>query len=284
MSDYIDEYTNYLISEPVSKKLKSIINTRSVVCGLVLMLPTPALDEIIYAILLWSMYGKLAKEAGVPFRNHFIKNVIGGFIVNIIVVIILDSIGDILSTFAIGFVLSFIVGVAFTKLSGHMFVNQLKIFHGDKVSNNPNVRVESEQTYNQQQFSSNNNIQSLPETSQYYLVINNKQNGPLNLQQLQQMAANGQLSDSMLVWKEGMANWAAISTVTELRNLFNNGYFQNAVPPPHYNTVPPAYNPPAQIQAPRSNNLLTCPDCGQMVSSRADACPNCGCPISEMNQ
>ena len=25
--------------------------------------------------------------------------------------------------------------------------------------------------------------------------------------------------------------------------------------------------------------LLTCPDCSGMVSSRAPACPHCGCPI-----
>jgi rubrerythrin len=44
------------------------------------------------------------------------------------------------------------------------------------------------------------------------------------------------------------------------------------------------YNPPQQ-ESPQSqnSNLLTCPDCGQMVSRRADVCPNCGCPVSEMN-
>ena len=28
--------------------------------------------------------------------------------------------------------------------------------------------------------------------------------------------------------------------------------------------------------------LITCPDCGKQVSSRATSCPNCGCPITEM--
>lgn len=27
--------------------------------------------------------------------------------------------------------------------------------------------------------------------------------------------------------------------------------------------------------------LIQCADCGKMVSDRADACPNCGCPVSE---
>ena len=44
------------------------------------------------------------------------------------------------------------------------------------------------------------------------------------------------------------------------------------------------YNPPQQESPQTQNsNLLTCPDCGQMVSRRADVCPNCGCPVSEMN-
>lgn len=30
--------------------------------------------------------------------------------------------------------------------------------------------------------------------------------------------------------------------------------------------------------------LLTCPDCGSTVSSRAEACPKCGCPVTQMQQ
>lgn len=28
--------------------------------------------------------------------------------------------------------------------------------------------------------------------------------------------------------------------------------------------------------------LIKCPDCGREVSDKANACPNCGCPLSEM--
>ena len=30
--------------------------------------------------------------------------------------------------------------------------------------------------------------------------------------------------------------------------------------------------------------LLKCPDCGNTVSSRATACPKCGCPVTQMQQ
>ncbi len=220
------------MSEPISKKMQSIINGRSVICGLVLMIPFPLLDEIVYGILLWTMYGKIADAAGVPFREHFVKNVVGGFIVNIISVIIIDSICDALSAIGIGFVLAFIAGVAGTQISGKMYVNQLKLFHGKKVAEHPNVRVEGAQTTGQQQINPNNGVQ--------YNAIPPMYNS---------------------------------QTIPPLYN--------RQVSPPVYNqqVAQQVYSQPQS----QNSNLLTCPDCGQMVSRRADACPNCGCPISEMN-
>ncbi|MBO7440098.1 MAG: zinc ribbon domain-containing protein [Bacteroidales bacterium] len=37
----------------------------------------------------------------------------------------------------------------------------------------------------------------------------------------------------------------------------------------------------AQLQ---NQNLLTCPDCGHVVSKNAETCPNCGCPVSKMGK
>lgn len=55
-------------------------------------------------------------------------------------------------------------------------------------------------------------------------------------------------------------------------------------PRSQYNKTQFVQNIPPSVQnVANNNNLLTCPDCGQMVSRRADACPNCGCPVSEMN-
>lgn len=30
--------------------------------------------------------------------------------------------------------------------------------------------------------------------------------------------------------------------------------------------------------------LITCPECGQQISDKADICPNCGCPIDKTKQ
>lgn len=65
-----------------------------------------------------------------------------------------------------------------------------------------------------------------PPMLQYYVAVNGQQQGPFPLQTLQQMAAQGQFTPSTQVWKQGMATWAAASTVAELSQVFG------AVPPP----------------------------------------------------
>ncbi len=66
-----------------------------------------------------------------------------------------------------------------------------------------------------------------------YVAVNGQQTGPFTLQQLQQMAAAGQFTAQSLVWKQGMPQWAAASTLPELASLF-------APPvPPIPGSVPP---------------------------------------------
>jgi membrane protease subunit (stomatin/prohibitin family) len=70
----------------------------------------------------------------------------------------------------------------------------------------------------------------LPPLLQLFVAVNGQQTGPFDLAVLQQMARSGQLSRDSLVWKQGMAAWAAAGQVPELAAVFD------AVPPP----VPPA--------------------------------------------
>jgi membrane protease subunit (stomatin/prohibitin family) len=59
-----------------------------------------------------------------------------------------------------------------------------------------------------------------PPMSQYNVAVNGQTTGPYNLQQLAQMAAQGQFTSQSQVWKQGMAAWAAAGTVQELAYLF----------------------------------------------------------------
>lgn len=65
-----------------------------------------------------------------------------------------------------------------------------------------------------------------PPTIAYSVSVNGQTAGPFNLQQLQQMVQNGQLTQNTHVWKQGMAGWEVAGNVQELANLFG------VVPPP----------------------------------------------------
>lgn len=69
----------------------------------------------------------------------------------------------------------------------------------------------------------------MPGIVQYMVAINVHQYGPYNMQQMHQMAQSGQINASVLVWTQGMPQWAAAGSVPELVSLFT------ATPPP----VPP---------------------------------------------
>ena len=66
----------------------------------------------------------------------------------------------------------------------------------------------------------------LPPQVSFFVAVNGQQTGPFDMAALQQMALAGQLTRDSLVWKQGMAAWAAASTVAELSAVFG------AVPPP----------------------------------------------------
>ena len=81
----------------------------------------------------------------------------------------------------------------------------------------------------QQQFNPNTgmNTPPPPPTSvQYFVAVNGAQTGPFTPQQLQAMAQSGQFTKQSLIWKQGMAGWAAAETEAGLSALFG------AMPPP----------------------------------------------------
>lgn len=66
---------------------------------------------------------------------------------------------------------------------------------------------------------------------QYMVSVNGQQSGPFNMQQMQQLVQNGQLSRNTYVWKQGMAQWEMAGNVAELSALFAPAS-QMAPPPP----------------------------------------------------
>jgi membrane protease subunit (stomatin/prohibitin family) len=66
----------------------------------------------------------------------------------------------------------------------------------------------------------------LPSSVQYYVGQDGQQLGPFDVANLQARLREGSLTRQTLVWKQGMAGWAAAESVPELQVLFA------AVPPP----------------------------------------------------
>ena len=67
---------------------------------------------------------------------------------------------------------------------------------------------------------------------QYHISMNGAQAGPFNMQQLAQMAQNGQLTLQTYVWKQGMSNWAFAKDVPDLAGLFAPPAPGSMPPPP----------------------------------------------------
>ena len=76
------------------------------------------------------------------------------------------------------------------------------------------------------QSSSGGTPPPIPGNAPIFVAIDGKQVGPLDKAGLEQLVQSGQLLPASLVWKQGMANWAAADSVDETKSLFG------AVPPP----------------------------------------------------
>jgi len=66
----------------------------------------------------------------------------------------------------------------------------------------------------------------LPTQTQYFYAVNGQQSGPVTYDGLSGLFAAKTITADTLVWKQGMANWAALSSVPELQSLLGS------VPPP----------------------------------------------------
>ena len=69
-------------------------------------------------------------------------------------------------------------------------------------------------------------VPPIPVSSLYYLVINGAQQGPYNAEQIKQMIAANMVAANTYVWKDGMPNWEALSSLPEFQAYFKQ------VPPP----------------------------------------------------
>ena len=77
----------------------------------------------------------------------------------------------------------------------------------------------------------------------FHVSVAGQTYGPYDMNSLQQMVANGQLTSQSTVWRQGMSGWLPASQVGELASLFGPPPAPGATPPPSPGTPPPP--PPA---------------------------------------
>ena len=116
------------INSSMSQRVKSCVNTRSILGAIVLAVPLWGLDVLIYAIILWGMYISLSRIAGVPFWKNFLSNAIGGYIVNLVILFLVNLVADWIAFF--GWVGMAVIGYFATKYSGAAYIEVLARIHG----------------------------------------------------------------------------------------------------------------------------------------------------------
>ena len=84
-------------------------------------------------------------------------------------------------------------------------------------------------TGNQNKADSSGNTSPPPPPSanaQYFVLLDNKQNGPHHLNAIQDMINKNMVNRQTLVWKEGMSDWGNIMDQNDLKEMFDK------IPPP----------------------------------------------------
>lgn len=71
-----------------------------------------------------------------------------------------------------------------------------------------------------------NNTPPPPPIAQYYVAVNGQQTGPFDAATIAAKIQSGEITKQSMMWKQGMAAWAAAETIAELTQMFG------AVPPP----------------------------------------------------
>lgn len=141
--------------------------------------------------------------------------------------------------------------------------------------------------------------------STFYVKIQGKQLGPIGVTELKKLATDGGLSQNDFVSRDGR-EWSLARTVKGLEfptsrvpdppPAPSNGESKIIRPAPEFDPSEllgdiPAHAATAEMPMPsfpalpmsspeRSLlNLTACPDCRELISLKATACPHCGCPI-----
>lgn len=125
------------VSGALDGQIKSMLTKKAVVAGACMAIPLWGIETVLYAVCLWSSYSNISTISGVPFKDHFVKNVLGGMALNIAITFGLCFLLDFIPV--AGWICSFVVGFISIYLCGMGYVKTLKFIHGNKAKSDLNI-------------------------------------------------------------------------------------------------------------------------------------------------
>lgn len=141
-SDKVNQY----IDRGFSEQARSLVNICAIIGGIALALPLLGLDNIVYAVVLWTMYARLCALAKKSFGANLTKSFIGGFVVNLIVSGALELLLSFIPV--VNFIGAFFIGAISIKVSGAAYLKALEYIHNGNVAE----RYRFNNSENRQQF------------------------------------------------------------------------------------------------------------------------------------
>ena len=165
------------MSGALDEKVNAEIRKRALFGALFMAIPLWGLETIAYAIVLWGTYKKISDISGVPFRKNFVKNVLSGFILNIVITFALGCVLDFIPV--LGWIGSAIVGYLSILLSGMGYVKALKIAHGNNAKLDLNFKKGVDGIRKNVDVSSSKNeldktIGNIKRTNRFFDAVENK--------------------------------------------------------------------------------------------------------------
>lgn len=129
---------NLFLDGALDEEIKKAIRTRAIFAAIALALPLPAISTLVYFLLLWNTYSKIAEICTVPFKDNLWGNIALAVIINIAVAILSEFLSWL---FGVGTIMLLFLGYASITVSAMAYVKALKATYKDRATRDLNWKA-----------------------------------------------------------------------------------------------------------------------------------------------
>ena len=138
LEKYMFTKLNLFLEGALDKEIKKAVKIRAIFGAIALALPIPVVSTIVYVIILWNTYSKIASICTVPFKDHLLGNIILAAIINVALSIASEFLAMI---FGIGTLMVLFLGYASITISAMAYVKALKMAYKNRASRDLNWKA-----------------------------------------------------------------------------------------------------------------------------------------------